>query len=848
MAVYSKGKRILTALSVATAVAACSEAMDSEPATPAEAEGRSTGTCPTGKCDGFISSVRDYYDDMRSLNLNDLVSLGTGLATDQVNDLIGDTPYANLKLEETGFYGEGSRELFGQVVQRDINALQAGLTRSLGEHAFATRVNEIRRGTLASSEYAVFAESAFTLEGRYAPSWSVDHGDLLGNLGFDLSPRVEAIVIAPHKDNLDAVWSNPLKVLQQARGYILPRDLDDIRAMAPGESFALKAEGVLGFNLGVGMPILIGTVADFVTLSARLSAGARVSLSGDLDVQLVRGEGDEIWVDVGLSKQRVRHFSLAVRSGWGVEGFDAWDLNVDLGPVSVDLEEIVTKALEKQLNEKLALFSATASRGSESVRMTVARFRVSLDQADESVKQAVHQALKGDIRLAQALANRPGTGVVQELDIAKDARSESTYLGFRFLSMNFFNSRNYDTGIITVDTEGQRQTLLFSELDRRSGLFFNEKSAKWRQVTSLITEDGALVDAEINARLTLTEDDEFLARDEVIDHLDPLLGYMVGFSGLFDHLNPPANGLFDFANSFCGASPGANSNDNNRGYNRQEWRECHETLADQRDFKAYEDRAWEAFDYTTGRTLVEGFDPAFTSSFDIARRLMEVKLGVSGQADASNWSANGPEGRLLTQIRFSDAALHEMLGQGKGRSEDFAVALSNVLAMMRLDRLDEYDPDARVPQSWFRDLQKRMAAIVEVYDAHAQAFTQLDRIGELRYDGQALGGHAHLLLIDADHPDDVALATIAERKGQIVGRLFEAMRDEADSLGEYREFVIGYALMWMTRPESIEMLVDLNIEKDHRWAYDLIRTQLYTRGTDSFIGAGQFNLDELLGR
>ncbi|MFN3198785.1 MAG: hypothetical protein ACE366_10300 [Bradymonadia bacterium] len=836
---------------MATAVSACADATDTESVSPepeaSAQEGRSTGTCPTGKCDGFLSRVKDYYSDMRSLDLNDLVSLGTGLATDQFNDLLGGTDYVNLKLEDTGFYGEGERELFGETVQQDINDLQAGLTANLGEHAFATRVNALRRDTLANTDYTVFAESAFKLEGRYAPSWSIEQGDVLGTLGFDISPKVTAIVIAPHDDNLDAVWQNPLKVLQQARGYVIPRSIEDIKSMVPGESFALQAEGVLGFNLGVGMPIMIGTIADFVTLSARLSAGARVSLSGDLDVQLIRGEGSEAWIDVGLSKQRLRHFSLALRSGWGVEGFSDWDLDIDLGPVNVDLEDIVTKALEKQLNKRLAVFSATASSGSESTRMTVARFRVDLDGADEFVVQAVHQALKGDIRLAQALANRPRSGVVQELDLAKDARSESTYLGFRFLSMNFFRSKNYNTGTVTIDADGQRQTLLFSELERESGLFWNEKQSKWRQVTSLITEDGELVDAEINARLTLGETDDYLGRDDMLDHLDPLLGYFVGFSGLFDHVNPAANGLFDFTNTHCGGAPGAGDDaENSKGYDDDEWEACHARLPSTSQFQAFVTRAWEGFDYASSRWLVDGFDPAFTSSFDIARRLNEVKLAVSGQADANNWSANGPEGRFLTQVRFSDAALHDMLGQGDARTEEFAEAMSNVLAMMRLDRDDEYDPEDRVPDSFWRDLQKRMAEIVTVYDEHAKAFTRLDRLSELTYAGDTLGGHAQLLLIDPDRPRDAELATIAERKGAIVGTLFENMREEASRIGENREFVIGYSLMWMTKPENIELLVDFNIEKDHRWDYDDIRTRIYTRGSDSFIGAGQFNLDELL--
>ena len=46
------------------------------------------GDCPQGKCDRVSDNVQELYSDMKRLNLDDLVSLGAGLATDELNGLL----------------------------------------------------------------------------------------------------------------------------------------------------------------------------------------------------------------------------------------------------------------------------------------------------------------------------------------------------------------------------------------------------------------------------------------------------------------------------------------------------------------------------------------------------------------------------------------------------------------------------------------------------------------------------------------------------------------------------------------------------------------------------------------
>ena len=296
----------------------CADKNDS-PSEP-EKVGYSTGTCPSGKCDGFASRIRDLYDDMTTISLEDLTALGVGLANDPLNDVLGDVPYVDIEISKTSLFGD-PREVFEQDFVHDIDALHAGLTDHLGESAFATRITDIRRRILASTSNTVWAESHFRLGGSVNFDWSTPfNDDIVGTVGFHGRPEVETVLIAPYEGNLEAVVSNPLKSVRASRGWILPRGTSDIVKMVPGEALSMRARGTLGINFGVGIPIVLATLADYITLNSRFSAAARVGISGDLDVQLVRGEGQLAYVDVGVENHEMKGFSLAYRTGWGVAG------------------------------------------------------------------------------------------------------------------------------------------------------------------------------------------------------------------------------------------------------------------------------------------------------------------------------------------------------------------------------------------------------------------------------------------------------------------------------------------------------------------------------------------------
>lgn len=798
--------------------------------------GPSMGTCPSGKCDGFAEKIDDYYSDMRSIGLDDLVTVGAGLVTEQLNDALSDLPYANIRLSETQLFGN-EEKIFGQTIVHDINELKTGLTQALGEHAFATRIAEVRRGFLASAPSAVYAETHFQIGASLNPSWSVDVGGLPAVLGLVVSPQIETVLVAPYEEGqIDAVLLNPLYTIREARGFVLPRSLEDVVQMAPGEMMVLRGDGRLGFNVGVGVPLFLTTVAEFITLRARVSAAARVMMGGTMDVQLIRGNGMDAWVDVGVSSEQLQHFSLGLSTGWGIEGLPS--LEIDLGPVNVDLANIMESALEDLLNKKLALFSATGSAGNSEGRLTVTRFKFDLAATDLiAVEQAMAQAMRGDLRLAQALANRPGSGVTMELDISRDSRSESSFLGFRFLGMSFYLSDSATQGIVQIDSGEQSQALLFSELEENTGFFFTDRTYKWREIVSLKSSAGVLTDAQVNARLVMRETDRYLSRDQLLDHLDPLLAYVMGFDAAKSGYGRVTDEAQRFVDTHCGYPPSFDA----EPWEVDDYETCLAGLATNPQLVALGDQAQQAFDSALAAGITGGFSSEYTSAADLARAVFALKLGVSSTYEyPALWT--GPKATVFTQVGFTDAALDDIMRPA--RAGDFRAALEQVLWLMAADR-DEADFDEKVSDAddEVEDQSRDLDPVVERFLEAATRYEHLNNLVNLTFDEAELGNQAHLVLIPVDDPADVRLASIAEHKGETLRTLFMDLVAASGNLGEPEEFVIGYALMYLAWPRDIELLVDVGFDDD----YPQQDLRVYTRGEEAdLIDAGLFNVEELL--
>ena len=501
-----------------------------------DAELRELDVACSGKCDG-VDSIRSLYRDARDLDLSDLAARGTSLASAELGDaLSGD--FLNVELDEPVAFGTAALAAEEDLVE-DLEELTSGLLTRFGEGELSTEVNETRLRHLQSSGDDVFVESGFALGA------SLEHGFNIDADGFeDASVRVglgsvnvAGRVISATSRDAGTSPSAILDAVRSARGFVIPQEVEELRSMKPGEAFALSGEGVFGLNLGAGVPIVIAASGP-LTYNLVVSGALRAQIEGLMDVQLVRLEGDSVVVDIGTEGSRVRSAELAVNDGWGVSGLVASE--VELAGQNVDLGRLLDRALRKRLDERLNLLAAEFERTTRRSRLSMTRVRFDLNVP--GIEDALAQALRGDARLAQALAGREGSGIVLDYDISRSGLSTVSHAGLELFGMHFFNTTLRSEGSAVVATPGGAQELLFDTLQRESGWLF-ESHGHGRIALSGLRFDGSeFAESEVNLFVQVMEGDRFMQRDTLLDHLDSLISASAGRDAL-SAIEGPGNEL-----------------------------------------------------------------------------------------------------------------------------------------------------------------------------------------------------------------------------------------------------------------------------------------------------------------
>lgn len=172
-----------------------------------------------------------------------------------------------------------------------------------------------------------------------------------------------------------------------------------------------------------------------------------------------------------------------------------------------------------------------------------------------------------------------------------------------------------------------------------------------------------------------------------------------------------------------------------------------------------------------------GFDPAFDSALEVAEKLFELRLGVSGIHDRPGVGLNGPKGRLVAQVRFSNGALRDILSGGNVGA--FEAVVGETLALMHADRDDDQSEKAEDMAKFVRRRKSAVAPMLRVFEETSARFAQLERVAALSVGGDRLGTHAALMTIPVDSPRDARLATVAEHQGRVIADLFPALVDAA---------------------------------------------------------------------
>jgi hypothetical protein len=137
--------------------------------------------------------------------------------------------------------------------------------------------------------------------------------------------------------------------------------------------------------------------------------------------------------------------------------------------------------------------------------------------------------------------------------------------------------------------------------------------------------------------------------------------------------------------------------------------------------------------------------------------------------------------------------------------------------------------------------------MADVYANATVDFADYDDIAQIELFGERLGNHGQVVTVDAEK--QMTLASIAEHKANVLEKLYPTLVDLAEEgifndLDEPPAFVVGYALLWLTEPSSVEVLTNIVFDEDEDQAPADV--DLYGRGTAPLIDAGLFDIDVLL--
>lgn len=803
---------------LALAISACS----------AGGEGELLGVDCNGKCDGF-DDIRALIRDPSELDLGDLLRVGAPYATDEINNLLDVSDYASLAISDTAIFGEA-----------ELDQLVTGLAARFGERELSTAVNAMRRQHLASSNDTVFAESTFSLRSDLATSFALDTFDTGGNLrlGFG-NGEMSVHMVSAYDDDVEAILEAPLSAVADARHFVLPRSAGDILAMKPGESIAMHGGGALGINIAVGVPIVIASPLEPLSYKLVVTAGLRSVLEGELDVQLVRMDGDQVIVDVGMEKARVKSKRLGLTDGWGLQAL--LDLEVEIGPAQVDLGRLVERALEKQLDRRLDLVSARAESSSRELRMSVSRLRFDLgaasgDSGRELIDAALAQALRGDVRLAQALANRGEPGVIAEFDLSRSGMSATDYAGIEIAGMRFFVHEIESDGAAVIQTPGGARSILWESLHRSSGWFLSRHGFT-RVALSSVGFDGAggaLPTGEANLIVQIDEGDDAMERDKFVDHIDALIASVAGI-GALAALEASGNPLEDLVETECAGT---------RAFD-----DCPiDMLTDPRAV-ALRAAALEDLEREIGDL------PAEVAG--LVRRAAELRL-LAQSVYEQKAQFTGPGISMTVGYRLDDQALAALLDSGAGAR--VSQALANVIGSTEIDRRAA-DPGAE-RAAVIAAADPALRAVADVVDEYARRYRLLRNIEAAAI--ERLGGIGARAIeirfaIDADARADyesAAASTLTARRAGLAARLFDALRDAAGDLGPHAEQAAGYALLGASSPARADLRLDLDVDLDDGFAFwrEPYRQAGYPGAVDVYangpeaqrIDGGMFSVNQLI--
>jgi hypothetical protein len=775
-----------------------------------------------------VKELKAYWADAKKLDLSDLTRVAVGFATDGLNDQLSSGGFG-AKFDAPAVYAvdaEPNRVIPDASEVRGLSTIVSGLAARFGESELSTEVNKIRLDRLKSGADKYYVESAFALKAGVNHGWNFNAEGLLQgggiSLGFNAGAELASrIILATDDQKLGTLVKAPLKAAKETRGFVYPRSLEDIQKMKPGEMFALRGLGKLGGNFGVGIPLLVAEPTNGLVYRIVVSAGVSGVIGGQLDVQLVKMAGDEVVVDVGVENADSMSFSAALRDGWGVKGICDDGMRclrtVDLGVAKIDLARYVEKAIEKRLNSYLT-FKIEGGVSKTDTRVSLSRMRFHLGKGDkDEVARALEQALKFDVRLAQALYNRDldqkEPAVTVEMDALRSSTTSTRHFGFEIMGMNIYHRAVVrKEGSFVVQTPDGVRSILWNSLHDHGG-WFQMDHGYTRTGVAAQTLDVKNPDAfksEANLFVQTNVGDAHMDDDFMIDSVDALVLGLAGPRAV-ETLDKYGNDMQRMIWSKC---PVQEEDNGHGGSRRRTWDEaCNVALLDDPAMKDMKAQGMAAIEEHIGG-LPEDFKKVVREAANT--RLTLQSVGIH-HLDATN----GPNSSITVDYRLDDRALDVLTSRSK---DEYKAALREFLTVTYADRdkvgteLTKEQVRGQVDKRWGKDMDK----VAKVFEKRANAYRVIRDAEKLvpvalagkRFVSYPLGLRFSVDGDEAKRLESAVMHSTAHDRAMAAARLFDGLFEESDRINSplYDEHTAAMPLLSLIPAQNLDLGMDIKAD------------------------------------
>lgn len=825
---------------------------------------------PAGESEEHVTELKSFWADAKKLDLADLTRVTVGFASDKLNDGLSAGSFA-ARVETPSVFGvvaEPNKVLPSSAQVKGLDTIVTGLGARFGESEIGSEVNKVRLAHLRAGVDAYYVESAFSVKAGLDHGWSFDAPGFAGQttLGFEASTEISSrVIVATKDDGLSALVSAPLKAVREARGFVYPRGLDDIRKMKAGESFALRGLGKLGANVGLGLPILVAEPTGGVAYRVLVSGGASAVVGGQVDVQLVRLDGDEVVLDVGVENARAVSVHAGISDAWGIKGVcddgQRCLRNVELAGKSIDLAKLVEKAVEKRLNSYVT-FQVEGGSSSTSTRVSLSRMRFHLDKGNkDEVSRALEHALRLDVRLAQSLYNRDlaerDPAVSVDFDAVRAATTSTRNFGFELFGMNVYHSAiAKNEGTFVVQTPDGARAILFDSLNKHGGWFQTEHGFTRIGVAAqtLDVKNPEAFRSEANLFVQTVASDRHLDDDMLIDATDATILALGGAKAL-ETLDPFGNALDAMVKDKC-FKPGTSGGPKGSPTPDQLDEKCVVALLD---------------DPAAQRLRTEGlvaFDREVAGLSEDFRKLLHGaavnRLALQAVGSDNPDPLNGPNASITVDYRLDDKALDVLASRTK---DQYRAALREYLATTELDRVANAKGKTKeetrklVDGRWSGD----MDAMAQVFAKNAQAYrliTEAERVipqalAGKRFATYPLGVRFAVDGGDAKTYESAILESTSNDRAKAAARLFDALYKEADRINArlWDEQTAAFPLLSLVPTRNLDVGLDVTADTKSSFFQNRERFQkagfasiaASAKGSESsVVRAGMFDLGRVI--